>query len=789
MKKNLKRRILTDISLNSINPHNSYYQSESLNNTFYKTTNNFRTNLYNKEFKKIKVNNSRNNLSHTLNSFNEQKIAKIQEIKKMTQEQIINYIIYLKNNLNSSYYANNELNIEYNKLLKKMRQINQIIINNNEKYNKMNNTYKENLQKNKKNKDTYINMIDQYQLYNETGVNKNNDLNKKINAQENEIIKLINEKNKLTDDINNKKILIQQLQNMVKLENYKQEFVHLEEKKNGLILNLENIKKLKEIKNKSEELQLNMDKIKNELSNKEKEETELIKIKEELVNKIKILSDKNDSLSNELLKNSNSNENNNTIILNREIIPLNNDTIQHYHQLIKEEKDKNFEINKKLETKKRELEKIKDNINTLKIKNEEEITYLNKYIKLLDSNNEKIKEEIEIRKKGYLDQRQILLKYNKTFKESLLYKKDLMTKIEAIKKENETLKNRQNKVLNIKTIKSRKNVDEYKYNNNIIVERNLSYPNLVQHKKSNNKGIKVKSLSFEKIYKNKINANLASTPRSGKYIYTIDKKGNLLSYNIDLKKFVYINTSYIKGWKSFYSIYNKNSTGSLFLNTLSGLFIITGDNYNQLFYYSQNKNMINLIKLFKSNHKYGGMLLIKDTFTIILLGGECTKSVILFDLKKNEVINLPDLIYKRIDSCFNIINDRYILSFFGKGNNTIEFFDLNNVKNNWNILNYKSNSNIFSELYGHIGFNIDNNVIIIGGKNNDNITIFYFREKFLDITDIKLKDNSNIKELCFDKEKCFNIIEEKNKKDIIGMDNEGNVHCFNDDYAYSISVF
>ena len=98
---------------------------------------------------------------------------------------------------------------------------------------------------------------------------------------------------------------------------------------------------------------------------------------------------------------------------------------------------------------------------------------------------------------------------------------------------------------------------------------------------------------------------------------------------------------------------------------------------------------------------------------------------------------------------------------------------------------------MFKELDGHIGFNIEENIIIIiGGNNKENVMIFYLKEKFLDITDIKVitDKNSDIKKLYFDKEKCFNTIEDNNNKEIIGMDNEGNVHCFNDDYAYTIFV-
>ena len=70
--------------------------------------------------------------------------------------------------------------------------------------------------------------------------------------------------------------------------------------------------------------------------------------------------------------------------------------------------------------------------------------------------------------------------------------------------------------------------------------------------------------------------------------------------------------------------------------------------------------------------------------------------------------------------------------------------------------------------------------------------MFYFKEKYLDVTDIIINFDElrNIKELIFDKEKCFNIIynSENNCNEIIGMDNEGNVHCFNDNYTYTIFV-
>ena len=315
-----------------------------------------------------------------------------------------------------------------------------------------------------------------------------------------------------------------------------------------------------------------------------------------------------------------------------------------------------------------------------------------------------------------------------------------------------------------------------------------------------------KSSSFDNIFKynlnNKIeqesNIDILNTPRTGEYLYTIDKDGKLLAYGINLKKYVYINTSSIKGWRIFYKDYKNNSNGSLLLNTLAGLFILTGKNYNHLYYYSQSKNIIFLIMILKCNHKYGGLIITKDNTKLLILGGINSNEVELFDISKNNLRNLPSLLTKRINSSYNIINDQYLIAFFGKNNNTIEYLDLNDTQN-WVKLEYKSNDNI-TELSGHIGFHVNKNiVIIVGGENNDKIIVFYFKEKFLDVTDFILNFDVDcgIDELIFDKEKCFNIVENKEKissngkntKEIMGMDNFGNVHCFNNDYAYTIFVF
>ena len=804
MRKNISIKLPTDNNnlLNSTNSFFDFNKTDTLqiesNNKFYNTSTNFRTNLYKNKFKNISIigNNDRNNneLNLTTQSFNKRKIYTSKEIKQMTQEQIKNYIIYLKNNISSSFIANNELNSEYNKLLLKLGKINESISKNKQIFNSLRKSIKLNSEKNKQNKNIYINLIEQYKLNNDKGENEYNILNQKINAQEKEIIKFIKENNILNNDLNQKKILIEKLKAFIELMKYKQINNDLKEEKNKIIKKNEKMEKAKMLIEKNEELKLNRNNLKNELSRIDEEYSEIINSKNKLQNKINLMKNNinyeiNLNKSSQFLDDNDDLKNEDNFTSEKY---FNKDRKYHtINDLASIEYDienssisnkKLIEIGKKCKFNRNKLIKNKNNI-------KEPVKKNNKLIQQKNPNNNNENKIIEDKNK--------MIKSNEIPKEILIEKNNnIFRELKSIKngkgknKLSTKNENNNNKILNIKAIKAQNN-----NLNNIKLKNNLTETNFNEHNKIDNNKIKSKNSSYDNILiNNSPKINKISFQRKGKYIYTINNNGQFLSYSIELKQFIYINISIIKGWKDFYfSYYKNNSEGSLLLNTLGGLFVLTGDNYNKLFYYSQYKNSIYLIKTFKTNHKYGGMLLTKDGNKIIILGGESSNEVILFDMQKNEIINLPNLKHKRINSSYNLINDRYIFAFFGRGNNTIEYLDLNNIKNSWNILNYKSN-NIFEELEGHIDFNIKNNVIIIvGGRNNNSILVFYLKEKFLDITDIKinLQEQNDINELFFDREKCFNIIynDENNCNEIIGMDNKGNVHCFSDDYNYTIFVF
>ena len=857
-----------------------------INISDYKSKNPLGRNLNTNNQMTNKKNNNKNIIgSKYINTSN---IVNKKNNNKVGDERIKNYIIYLKNHLNSSYYANNDLNNEYNKIINRSKELNDSINNNNDIFINLNRSYEENLEKNKLYKKEYLNLVDEYKINRQNEQNKLRELNHLIEIQNNDIHKLENENNILTKDISNKKKKIEDLEKQIeKLKNKKNvieandKYLYLFNKKNHLISLNEKIKMLKRMKSKNDELVMRVNTLKNNLDDKENLIIENQNIHKELSDKLIYLIKENEmenlnnnyknfqnsnytnSNINEMnpnrsyefeTENENINENSGKNInsqnnvdfgnhLNNDKNSENNNTIELYGKLIEEENKKEKKIKEKMNLYNNEISRLKNEIFLIKSKNDEEFSLFKEYINNLSPNDEEIQNNLISNKNDILSQKENLLKYNKKFKESLSEKNDLKNKINQLKIENKNIElklNEKQKTIGfkIKAIKIRRGDRQNK--NGKELERNLSDPDLINNnlndklyisrnrenfiprkdlyrykrfeykyrneKKLLNKFKSRKSSSFDNIFKynanNKIeqesNIDILNTPRSGKYLYTIDKEGKLLGYGINIKKYVYINTSSIKGWKLFYKNYKNNSNGSLLLNTLAGLFILTGDNYNHLYYYSQSKNMIYLIIITKYNHKYGGLLLTKDNNKIIILGGNHTNEVELFNIQKNNLKILPSLLTKRINSSYNIINDQFLVAFFGKNNNTIEYLDLENI-NKWNNLEYKTNNKI-EELSGHIGFHVnDNVVIIVGGENNDKILVFYFKEKYVDVTDFILSFDIDcgIDELIFDKEKCFNLVEnmEKNSEDknytkeIMGMDNLGNVHCFNNDYSYTIFVF
>ena len=273
------------------------------------------------------------------------------------------------------------------------------------------------------------------------------------------------------------------------------------------------------------------------------------------------------------------------------------------------------------------------------------------------------------------------------------------------------------------------------------------------------------------------------------YLYTITKEGELLEFDLIEKKYKIIDTNQIKDWKIFIQEYISFHEGSLLLNTFQGLFILTGKNHNNLFYYSKKYKSISKISTFNSSHKYGGLILTPNCENIIAIGGE-TREVEILNIENGQIQKLPNLLTKRINSAFCFIGNK-LFALFGKFNNQIEFLDIINKKN-WELIKLKKHNNKMLTFEGLAGIPIaKNEILFVGNINNNKLMKFNYEKMSIEYEDI---DIQNKNKYSFDKDKYFNnfINFEKVGKDgnylnqLVGIDSKGNIHYFNSDFTYSI---
>ena len=277
------------------------------------------------------------------------------------------------------------------------------------------------------------------------------------------------------------------------------------------------------------------------------------------------------------------------------------------------------------------------------------------------------------------------------------------------------------------------------------------------------------------------------------YLYTITKEGKIIEYDLMEKKYQKINSRQIKDWESFISEYSLYNEGSALLNTFQGLFILTGKNYQDLYYYSKKYNSISKINKFNFGHKYGSLILTPNSESIIAIGGE-TKQVEILNIETGKIQILPNLLTKRINSAYSFIDDK-LFAFFGKNNDQIEYLNIiNNTQ--WELFNLIKNENTNqNNKEGLSAITLNNNGVIFLGDISDNKIMFFNHiKRKIEYKDINIQSKNKIDKYIFDKDKYFNnfINFEKEGKDgnylnqFVGIDSFGNIHYFNNDFSYSI---
>ena len=322
-------------------------------------------------------------------------------------------------------------------------------------------------------------------------------------------------------------------------------------------------------------------KLKNTLINYEKEK-EINEIKEEqnilemtLKSKDKILNNLNNSLNS----------------INKEI----EDDKKMNENIIKEKDKQIQELKKILEQLRNKYEENKTNIESLKKQKEEE-----KNKNKLSNNNIPIEKEIKIPEKNNVSQNN----NNNNNKN----KNNLSIQINNNINNNRNQNNINSSYQHLLTIteKADNNSEDsekslYKLSS-IIIHRKTKSKEIVNNQYLENIDTNIYSYSEGNTIKSRTKNNEKN--KDSFYLYTISKDGILLEFDLMEKKYHKINTSQIKDWNIFISEYSSCNEGSALLNTFQGLFILTGKDYKNLYYYSEKYNSISKINKFNFGHKY-----------------------------------------------------------------------------------------------------------------------------------------------------------------------------------------
>ena len=571
--------------------------------------------------------------------------------------------------------------------------------------------------------------------------------------------------------------------------------------------------KIKVVKNTKKKLKIeekNLNKLNNKIETLENELSSKTKIIKELENNKNIIED---NLSQ--LKTDDTNEDCN------------------YEELLNEINNKNNEINKKINISKKKLNKVSKENSILKTKYENKINNIKEQIIDLSHNINIIDNTTHQEKiNKYYKQCDNLLNENHSLKDQLITTKDLKQKMENLEKLNENYLKKINilKKVNFRNISLDHSINTITDNSNDLSncmsndcsnDDSMDYSNgksdTRKIKKRKKKSMKIKNIkkvkksfeqpksknsSFDKTKRSSISKekrkknNLLKKNKNSSFLFTISNKGVLISFDIENNKYSIIHSENIEGWEFFINEYLSYFEGSLCLNTCDGLLIVTGENYNDLYFYSQKNENISKIRTFEYKYKYGGIIITPEN-NLIILGGCDNTHVELLNIEENQESSLSCLLTERINSSYSYIGN-ILCALFGKNNDTIEYLDMNNMDSNWNLINYTTNlgNNMKINLDGHASIPINNNeIIIIGGSKNDKILVFNFMSKFVEVTNVNIPLIESAGEYRFDKDKYFNLIEKNNidKDDsnenvsqLVGMDSKGNIHSFDNNFSYIV---
>ena len=224
---------------------------------------------------------------------------------------------------------------------------------------------------------------------------------------------------------------------------------------------------------------------------------------------------------------------------------------------------------------------------------------------------------------------------------------------------------------------------------------------------------------------NEVNNNVNKNKNSiSYYLYGIDRNDFLHIFDINNKQWV--------GKKKIFEIdiddksdsFRKDYQyeGTLLYNMLDGVYILTGERTDTLYYFDSKANSISKICKFNYSHDNGSIMYDEDNDCLYVFGGKNITSCEYYSFIDKKLYKLPNLISDRANASFIISNNK-IFGFFGFSYKnetyvkTIEYIDYYK-KDKWIELND------IKLLKDNINFDIESISTMYYKQNKDKILIY-----------------------------------------------------------------
>ena len=223
------------------------------------------------------------------------------------------------------------------------------------------------------------------------------------------------------------------------------------------------------------------------------------------------------------------------------------------------------------------------------------------------------------------------------------------------------------------------------------------------------------------------------------YLFGIDRNDCLHIFNINEKRWLEAKKILEIELDDKSNTFRKDYQyeGTLLYNTLYGVYILTGEKTDTLYYYDSALNKIKKICKFNSSHDNGSIMY--DTFgnCLYVFGGKKIRACEYYSFNDKKVYRIPDLIYDRANASFIVSNNK-IFGFFGFSyskdtySQSIEYIDMIK-KDKWfelkNIQLLKEDISFDTESISTMYYRQNQSQILIycgiQGDNEDFVTEYY----------------------------------------------------------------